>query len=338
MPAAPDPRRGIARFCAGPQDPRDPVLKPLLCILATVGCVACVPLGQPAPAGETRTFPVATAPGVSLEVVDWGGSGRVMVFLAGGGHTARQFDRFAPLFAQEYRVLGISRRGSGGSSDVPPDSLAELAQDVVAVLDSLDVGSAVLVGHSFGGVEMALLAETHPDRCAGLVFLDAGYDYTDPEIARIFTESPPHPHTAGVAGPFLVPRAGCGRARARRGVRDRLQPVDRGAAGKVRRRHGEPGGGIPQQQPLLLPREPGRSAAHHSRLRVFAPLIAEPAPQSSRGWGRDRGASRPPAARLHRPQLRSGGADRLSPVDSLHGRLPRCGPTLRRGHRPARGG
>jgi non-heme chloroperoxidase len=88
-------------------------------------------------------------------------------------------------------VLAISRRGAGASSDVPPDSLGQLVDDIVAVLDSLRIRSAVLVGHSFGGMEMALFGERHPERCAGLVYLDAAYDYTDPGIVPVMTETPP---------------------------------------------------------------------------------------------------------------------------------------------------
>ena len=162
--------------------------RPLLCLLVLVACSARAGRAQtPAP----RSFQVATAPGVSIEVIDWGGRGRPLVFLAGGGHSAREFEDFAPLFAGEFRVLGISRRGSGGSSDVPPERLDDLVGDVVAVLDSLRLGSAVLIGHSFAGTEMALFGEKHRDRCAGLVYLDAAYDYTDPEVERIFTETPP---------------------------------------------------------------------------------------------------------------------------------------------------
>jgi non-heme chloroperoxidase len=167
------------------------VFKPRVCIVLALACWACV--GQPpsAPEVRPRALQVATAPGVSLEVMDWGGTGRPLVFLAGGGHSAREFDDFAPRFVGEHRVVAISRRGSGASTDVPPDSLGELVDDIVAVLDSLDLPSAVLVGHSFGGMEMALFGEWHPERCAGLVYLDAAYDYTDPEIARVFTETPP---------------------------------------------------------------------------------------------------------------------------------------------------
>lgn len=140
---------------------------------------------------QARVVRVATAPGVNIEVLDWGGSGRPLVFLGGLGHSAREFDEFAPRFTDRFRVLGISRRGSGTSSDVPPESLDDLVGDVVAVLDTMRLGPVVLVGHSFGGAELALFGEKHGDRCAGLVYLDSAYDYTDTEIARIFGTTPP---------------------------------------------------------------------------------------------------------------------------------------------------
>src|ERR671922_219635 len=53
--------------------------------------------------------------GVRLEVLDWGGSGRSIVLLAGGGNTAHVFDDFAPKLARHYRVYAITRRGFGTS-------------------------------------------------------------------------------------------------------------------------------------------------------------------------------------------------------------------------------
>ncbi len=139
-----------------------------------------------------RTVRVATAPGVELEVMDWGGTGdRVLVFLAGLGHSAREFDDFAPRLTDEFRVVGISRRGSGTSSDVPPDAFDDLVDDIVAVLDSLDVRQAVLIGHSFAGSEMAAFGASHAERCAALIYLDSAYNYTDPELGRIVSATPP---------------------------------------------------------------------------------------------------------------------------------------------------
>ena len=53
---------------------------------------------------------------VKLEVLDWGGSGRPIVFLAGLGNTAHIFDKFAPKLTDGYHVYGITRRGFGVSS------------------------------------------------------------------------------------------------------------------------------------------------------------------------------------------------------------------------------
>jgi pimeloyl-ACP methyl ester carboxylesterase len=115
--------------------------------------------------------------GVTLEVLDWGGRGRPLVFLAGLGNTAHVFDTFAPQFADRFHVMGITRRGFGASSSAPPPtSLDTLVGDVSAALDSLGVGPVVLVGHSIAGEEMTRFAELHSARCAGLVYLDAAYD------------------------------------------------------------------------------------------------------------------------------------------------------------------
>lgn len=53
---------------------------------------------------------------VQLEVLDWGGTGRPFVLLAGRGFTAHVFDGFAEKLTNSYHVYGITRRGFGASS------------------------------------------------------------------------------------------------------------------------------------------------------------------------------------------------------------------------------
>ncbi len=118
---------------------------------------------------------------VKLEVLDWGGTGRPLVFLAGLGDTAHVFDEFAPKLTPQYHVYGITRRGYGASS-VPPVSGSNysadrLGDDVLAVMDKLKIEKAVLVGHSIAGEELSSVATRHPERVAGLIYLDAGYFY-----------------------------------------------------------------------------------------------------------------------------------------------------------------
>jgi pimeloyl-ACP methyl ester carboxylesterase len=115
---------------------------------------------------------------VPLEVLDWGGSGRTLVLLAGGGNTAHVFDDFAPKLTGEYHVIGITRRGFGASGFRADDNTADrLGEDVLEVLDALKLEKPVLIGHSFAGLEMSSVAGQHPERVAGLVYLDAGYSY-----------------------------------------------------------------------------------------------------------------------------------------------------------------
>src|ERR1700678_3558513 len=76
---------------------------------------------------------------VQLEVLDWGGTGRPLVLLAGLGDKAHVYDKFAPKLTERYHVYGISRRGFGASSAPQPDatnySTARLGKDVIAVMD-----------------------------------------------------------------------------------------------------------------------------------------------------------------------------------------------------------
>jgi pimeloyl-ACP methyl ester carboxylesterase len=119
---------------------------------------------------------------VKIEVLDWGGSGRPLVLVPGLGNTAHVFDTFALKLTPAYHVYGITRRGFGASSAPTPvgrETYAadRLGDDVLAVLDSLKLNRPVLVGHSLGGEELSSVGSRHPERIAGLIYLDAGYYY-----------------------------------------------------------------------------------------------------------------------------------------------------------------
>lgn len=126
---------------------------------------------------EKKVFFIEIRPDISLEIVEWGGQGKPLIFLAGLGHAAHVFDDFAPRFCREFRVLGITRRGFGAST-LPKDGydLATLAEDIKIVLDSLRLDAAILVGHSLGGDEMTKFARLFPERVEALIYLEAAYD------------------------------------------------------------------------------------------------------------------------------------------------------------------
>jgi non-heme chloroperoxidase len=124
---------------------------------------------------------------VKLETLDWGGTGRPVVLLAGAGNTAHVFDEFAPKLTDRYHVYGITRRGFGNSSAPTWGYLADsLADDVLAVLDSLGIQRPVLIGHSIAGEELSSIGSRHPERVAGLVYLDAGYPYAFYDSSHVY--------------------------------------------------------------------------------------------------------------------------------------------------------
>lgn len=149
----------------------------LLLVSLTVRLSAQEPVPWRDPSPHKVQF-VTVEENVKLEVLDWGGSGRPVVLLAGLGDTAHVFDEFAPKLASEFHVYGITRRGYGESS-VPASgySADRLADDVLAVLDALQLNRPVLVGHSIAGEELSSIGTRHPERIAGLIYLDAGYSY-----------------------------------------------------------------------------------------------------------------------------------------------------------------
>ena len=114
---------------------------------------------------------------VQLEVIDWGGIGRPIVLLAGGGNTAHVFDDFAPKLARHFRVYGITRRGFGSSQFSPVDNKDRLAKDILVVLDSMKIQHPVLGGHSVAGAELTSISLLAQHRVSGLIYIEAGYPY-----------------------------------------------------------------------------------------------------------------------------------------------------------------
>lgn len=146
--------------------------------MAVFALIACAAFAQnrPSSVGETalKSQFVVIQPDVKLEVLDWGGTGRNLVLLAGLGSTAHVFDSLGPKLAAHYHVIGITRRGFGQSS-APQTGYdpRRLGDDVVAVLDALHIADPVLVGHSIAGEELSAVSTYYPGRAAALIYLDA---------------------------------------------------------------------------------------------------------------------------------------------------------------------
>jgi len=113
---------------------------------------------------------------VRLEMLDWGGTGRPIVFVP-CYLTGHAFDDIAPKLTDRFRVYAFTRRGFG-ASDRPLTGydLQRSVDDLLEVIDALQLRKPVLIGNSCGGWTQTLLAVQHPARLGGLVYLEAADD------------------------------------------------------------------------------------------------------------------------------------------------------------------
>jgi pimeloyl-ACP methyl ester carboxylesterase len=131
-----------------------------------------------------------TANGITLEYLDWGGTGEVLILLHGSGDNPHVFDDLAPAFTDRFHVIAYARRGHGRSQARPPYDTATLTEDLRGLMDALGISRASLVGWSLGGNEITAMAALHPERVDKLVYLDAAYDWADPDYKAAFRAIP----------------------------------------------------------------------------------------------------------------------------------------------------
>ena len=115
---------------------------------------------------------------IKLEVLDWGGTGRPIVFVGCylSGHV---YDNIAPKLTNQFRVYAVTRRGVG-SSDHPATGYdpRRRAADILDVVHALGMQKPILVGNSCGGGILHTLGSEQPERIGGLAYLDAAEDPT----------------------------------------------------------------------------------------------------------------------------------------------------------------
>jgi len=94
---------------------------------------------------------------------------------------------YRPLHEAGYRVLALDHRGHGrGLRPLVPFRLADCAADAAALLRTLGLGPATVVGYSMGGTIAQLMARDHPDVVSGLVLSGTCQHFQDPETQRVW--------------------------------------------------------------------------------------------------------------------------------------------------------
>lgn len=137
---------------------------------------------------------------VRLNYLDWGGDGLPLILIHGIANSPHIFDDLAPLLRDRFHVVAYARRGHG-RSDAPagPYDSKVLVSDLVHLLDDLRIERANLLGWSMGGNEVTEFAGLYPERVEKIVYLEGGYDWSEPTFFKAFTDmlvaNSPNPET-----------------------------------------------------------------------------------------------------------------------------------------------
>lgn len=119
-------------------------------------------------------------PAGNLCMEDGGQGGIPVLFVHGLSGEMVVWDAQLRHLRASRRAIALDLRDHG-LSDAPSDgdySLDALASDVHAVVTELELPRVILAGHSMGGAVITRYAALHPDRVAGLLYVDSVGDLT----------------------------------------------------------------------------------------------------------------------------------------------------------------
>ena len=136
----------------------------LLLLLSLTAAAQAIPYGNNPKAGK-----YCAVNGIKLYVEEYG-AGKPLLLIHGNGGSIEAFSKTIPYFAKSRRVIAVDSRAHGKSVD-PGDSLSfeMMADDFAALLTTLKIDSADVIGWSDGGINALLLAMRHPKKVRRLV-------------------------------------------------------------------------------------------------------------------------------------------------------------------------
>lgn len=113
--------------------------------------------------------------------------GEPLILSAGLGGSAHYWRPNLAAFAADYRVILYDHRGTGRSDRALPDvvTVEDMADDMLALMDALDLDWAHVIGHAAGGVAALALAARAPER-VGLLVVVNGWAKAEPHFLRCF--------------------------------------------------------------------------------------------------------------------------------------------------------
>jgi len=113
-----------------------------------------------------------------------GAPGAPVVLLHPFPFDRRYWAATAAALAPAHRVITVDARGNGEAPAPGPFAIADLADDLAALLDALGVPAATVVGLSMGGYTALAFAQRHAAHLAALVLADTRAAADSPETRR----------------------------------------------------------------------------------------------------------------------------------------------------------
>ena len=100
------------------------------------------------------------------------GEGQPLVILHGLFGQSDNWTTLARAWSNRFNVIAIDQRNHGQSPHDEVFSYEVMAEDLAETLDSLNLDSVHLLGHSMGGKTAMFFAQRHPQRIAKLIVAD----------------------------------------------------------------------------------------------------------------------------------------------------------------------
>ena len=118
---------------------------------------------------HTQSLTVTLEDGAAL-AVSVRGAGQAVLYVSGLGGAANFWNPCLGALAASHQTICLDQRGIGQSTrGTVPCTIEQLATDCFEVLDTCQVTSAVIVGHSTGGAIAQAMALMRPSRVEALV-------------------------------------------------------------------------------------------------------------------------------------------------------------------------
>src|SRR5215217_9590043 len=124
------------------------------------------------------------------------GEGKPLILLHGGVGAIEMFGEVLPLLAEGRRVIAVDLQAHGRTADIDrPMTFEAMADDVAALIEHLELGTADIMGYSLGGGVALRTAIQHPEVVRKLVLVSTPFkrDGWYPEVLAEMEQMGPGP-------------------------------------------------------------------------------------------------------------------------------------------------